>query len=54
MTSEAVKQINIIVAIKILTKLDCGLCTEELLIILKNLRDKCFTLMVKSLEIYGA
>ena len=36
------------------TKPNCNLFIEERLTILKNIRDKCVTIMNKNLEIYGA
>ena len=54
MTFKVVKQINLIGAMKTFTKPNCNLCMEERLMILKNIRDKCVTVMNKNLEIYGA
>ena len=54
MTFKLVKQINPIGAMKTFTKPNCNLCIQERLTILKNLRDKCVTVMNKNSEIYGA
>ena len=45
MTFKAVKQLNMIGAMKSSTKLNCNVCMEERLTILKNLCDKRVTLM---------
>ena len=47
-TLEVVNQINPIGTMKLFTKYDCNLYTEEILIILKTLRDKRVTLMNNS------
>ena len=39
---------------EIFTKLNCNLCMQERLTILKKLRDKRVTFMNKNSEIYGA
>ena len=54
MTFKVVKQLNPIGAMKTFTKPNCNLCMEERLTILKNLRDKLFTIMNNNSEIYGA
>ena len=54
MAFKLVKQINPIDAMDKFTKPDCNLCMEELLTILKKIRDKHVTIMNKNLEIYGA
>ena len=54
MTFKWVKQINLIGTMKKITKPNCNLCMEERLTILKNLRDKCVTIMNKNSDIYGA
>ena len=54
MTFKVVKQVNPIGAMKQFTKPNCNLCMEERLSILKNICDKCVTIMNKNSEIYGA
>ena len=54
MTFQVVKQINLIGAMKTVTKPNCNLCIEERLTILKNICEKCVTIMNKNSEIYGA
>ena len=54
MTFEVLKQLNPIGAMKTFTKPNCNLCMQERLTILKELRDKCVTVMNKNSEIYGA
>ena len=54
MNFKVVKQPNPIGAMKKFTKPNCKLCMEELLTILKQLRDKRVTIMNKNSEIYGA
>ena len=54
MTFKLVKQLNLIGAMKKFTKPNCNLFIEECLTILKNIRDKCVTIMNNILEIYGA
>ena len=54
MTFKVVNQINLIGAMKTFTKPSCNLFMEELLTILKNLRDKRITSMNKNSKIYGA
>ena len=54
MTFKVVKQLKLIGAMKTFTKPNCNLCMQELLTILKKLRDKCVTVMNKNLDIYGA
>ena len=54
MTFKVVKQLNPIDTMKTFTKPNCNLCMEERLTILKNLRDKRFTIMNNNSEIYGA
>ena len=51
---KVVNKLNPIGAMKKVTKPNCNLCMEELLTILKNLRDKRVTIMNKNLEIYEA
>ena len=53
-TFKVVNQINPIGAMKTYTKLNCNLCIQERLTILKKLREKRVTVMNKNLEIYGA
>ena len=47
-------QLNPIGSMKSFTKLNCNLCIEERLMILKNIHDKRATIMNKNLDIYGA
>ena len=54
MTFQVLNQINLIGALKKFTKSNCNLFIEERLTILKNIREKCVTIMNKNLEIYGA
>ena len=54
MTFKLVKQLNMIGTMKTFTKPNYNLCMEKSLTILKNLRNKCVTVMNKNLEIYGA
>ena len=54
MTFKVVNQLNPIGAMKKITKPNCKLCMEERLTILKDLREKCATIMNKNSEIYGA
>ena len=54
MDFKVVKQLNPIGAMKTFTKTNCNLCMEELLTILKKLRDKHVTVMNNNSEIYGA
>ena len=54
MAFKVVKQLNPIGAMKTFTKPNCNLCMQERLMILKNLGDKCVTVMNKNSEIYGA
>ena len=54
MEFKLVKQLNLIGAMKIFTKLNCNLCMEESLMILKTLRDKRVTVMNKNSETYRA
>ena len=54
MTFKVVKQLNQIGAMKKFTKRNCNLFIEERLTILKNLRDKCATLINNNSDIYGA
>ena len=54
MTFKVVKQINPIGAMKTFTKPNCNLCIEEIVTILKKLRDKRITITNKNSEIYGA
>ena len=53
-TFKLVKQINLIGAMKTFTKPNCNLCMEERLTTIKNVHDKCVTIMNKNSEIYGA
>ena len=53
-TFKVIKQLNPIVATKIFTKANCNLCMQELLTILKKLRDKRVTIINKNSDIYGA
>ena len=53
-TCKVVKQINLIGAMKTITKPNYNLFIEEHLTILKKICDKCVTIMNKNLEIYGA
>ena len=53
MTFKVVKQINPIGAMKTFTKPNCNIYTEELLTILKKLRDKCVMVINKISDIYG-
>ena len=48
------KILNLIGAVKKFTKLNCNLCMEERLTILKKLLNKQVTVMNKNLEIYRA
>ena len=52
MASKVVKQLNRIGAMKTFTKPNSGLCMEECLTILKNLREKCVMVINNNLEIY--
>ena len=54
MVFELVKEINLICAMKKITKSNCNLCMEESLTILKKLREKCVMFMNNNLDIYGA
>ena len=54
MTFKVVKELNPIGAMKTFTELNCNLCMEERLMILKNVCDKRVKVMNKNLEIYGA
>ena len=54
MALKVVNKINPIDAINIFTKHNCNLCAEERLTILKNISEKCVTVMNKNLEIYRA
>ena len=54
MTFKVVKQLNLIGEMKTFTKPNCNLFTEERLTILKEIRDKCITIMNKNSEIYKA
>ena len=54
MTFKLVNQINPIGTMKTFTKPNYNLLMEERLTTLKNIRDKCVTVMNKNLEIYGA
>ena len=54
MTFKLVKQLNLIGAMKKFTKPNCNQFIEEVLTILKKIRDKCVTIMNNILEIYGA
>ena len=54
MTFKVVKLLNPIGAMKKSTKPNCNLCTQELLTVLKKLREKHVTVMNKNSEIYGA
>ena len=54
MTFKVVKQLNLIGAMKTFTKANCNLCMEELLTILKKMRDKRVKIMNKNSDIYGA
>ena len=47
-----VNSLNPIAAMKPFTEPNCNLCMQERLSTLKNLRDKCVTLMNNNLEIY--
>ena len=53
-TFKVVNKLNPIGAMKTFTKQNCNLCIQECLTILKQLRDKCVTVMNKNLEIYGS
>ena len=53
MTFKVVKQLHPIGAMKTFTKPNCNLCIEEPLTILKNLREKCVTIMNNHSEIDG-
>ena len=48
------KQLNLVGEMKKITKLNCNLCMEERLMMLKNLPEKQVMVMNKNLEIYGA
>ena len=54
MPFKVVMQINLIGAMKTFTKLNCNICMEEHLTILKKLCGKHITIMNKNLEIYGS
>ena len=54
MVCKVVKQLNPIGAMKTFTKLNCNLCMQERLKILKKICDKRVTVMNKHSEIYGA
>ena len=54
MTFKGLKQLKPIGAMEIFTKPNFNLCMEELLTIIKKLRDKHVTIMNNNLEIYGA
>ena len=54
MTFKVVIEPNLIGEMKTFTELNCNLCMEERLTILKKIRDKRVTVMNKNLEIYGA
>ena len=54
MMFKVVKQLNPIGTMKTFTKPNFNLCMQECLTILKNLRDKCVTVMNKNSEICGA
>ena len=54
MTFKVIKQLSPIGVMKTFTKPNCNLCMEELLTILKKLRDKRVTIMNENSEIYGA
>ena len=53
MAFKVAKQLNLIGAMKIITKPNCNLCMEERLTILKKLCDERVTIMNNNLEIYG-
>ena len=53
-TFKLVKQLNPIGTMKTFTEPNCNLCIEERLTILKNICDKCITIMNNNSEIYGA
>ena len=54
MSFKVVNHINLIGAMKKITKPNCKLCMEEHLTILKNLCDNCVTIKNKHMDIYGA
>ena len=54
MMFKVINQLNPIGTMKKFTKPNCNLCMQEILTILKMLRDKRVTVMNKNLEIYGA
>ena len=53
MALNLVNQLNTIESMKQFSKPNYNLCMEERLTVLKNLRDKCVTLMNNDSEIYG-
>ena len=54
MMSKVEEQLKPIGTMETFTKPNCNLCIEECLTILKNLCEKCVTVMNKDSEIYGA
>ena len=54
MPFKVVNQLNPIGAMKKSTRPNCNLCMEERLRILKNIREKCVTIMNMNSETYGA
>ena len=54
MTFKVLKQLNPIGAMKTFTKINCNLCMQERLTILKMICDKRVTVMNKNSEIYWA
>ena len=54
MKFKVVNQINLIGAMKTVTKPNCNLCMEERLTILEKICDKHVMIMNKNSEIYGA
>ena len=53
-TFKLVNELNLIGAMKTFTKPNFNIFAEERLTIIKNIRDKCVTIMNNNLEIYGA
>ena len=54
MTFQVVKQLNLIGAMKTVTKPNCNQFIEERLTIHKNICEKCVTIMNNNSEVYGA
>ena len=54
MAFKVVNHINTIVSIKTLTEVNSSLCVDKCFTILKNLCDRCVTLMNKKLDVYEA